>query len=71
MNDTQDNRVSPNARTTEQSLASVLTLAEEWSVHPNTIRNLVYSGQLRAVRIGRRVRFRREDINAYLERGAP
>ncbi len=52
---------------TTTRLRTIPGLAEEWGVHRNTIQNLVRRGELRAVRIGRRVRFRPEDVNDYLE----
>lgn len=39
--------------------------AEYKGVHPNTIRNLILSGRLKAERLGRRiVRFKRVDLDA-------
>lgn len=39
--------------------------AEYKGVHPNTIRNLILSGRLKAERLGRRVvRFKRGDLDA-------
>jgi excisionase family DNA binding protein len=35
-----------------------------------TVYRLLRSGDLHAVRVGQRHRFRREDIDAYLDRGA-
>ena len=55
---------------TTEHLRSIPELAAEWGVHRNTIHNLVRRGELRAVRIGRRLRFRPEDVAAYLERGS-
>lgn len=52
-------------------LRSIAELADEWRVHRNTIHALVRRGDLRAVRVGNRIRFRPEDVNAYLEREAP
>ncbi len=49
-------------------LKTVAEVAAEWGVHRNTIHRLVARGDLRAVRVGRRLRFRPEDVRAYLER---
>ena len=52
-------------------LRSINDLAVEWGVHRNTIHRLVQRGELHAVRVGRRIRFRPEDVAHYLERGSP
>jgi len=46
---------------TKKSLAAFLKL------HPATIDRHVAAGRLRALRIGTQVRFRPEDVNAFLE----
>jgi excisionase family DNA binding protein len=51
-----------------ERLRSIPELADEWRVHRNTIHNLVRRGELHAVRVGSRLRFRTEDIVDYLER---
>jgi len=41
------------------------TLAARWGVSAATVRNLVRSGQLKAFRIGRQIRIRPEQVDAY------
>jgi excisionase family DNA binding protein len=48
-------------------LRSISELAAEWGVRRNTIHALVRRGELHAVRVGNRIRFRPEDVDAYLE----
>lgn len=43
------------------------TLAERWEVSAATVRNLVREGALRAFRVGRQIRIRPDDVNAYEE----
>lgn len=45
---------------------SVKETAEILNVHPQTVRNLQYRGELKAVRFGRAVRFTREAILEYV-----
>ncbi len=50
-------------------LTALLTLAEAASiaqVHPKTLRGEIEAGRLKAMRIGRQIRIRREDLMAYL-----
>jgi excisionase family DNA binding protein len=44
-------------------------VAQRWGVSARTVARLVKKGRLRAVRIGRQVRFRLEDVLAYENRG--
>jgi len=46
---------------------SVRTLAEKLTLAPMTIYRLVDQGKLPAVRIGKSIRFRPADIDAFLE----
>jgi len=46
---------------------SVRTLAEKLALAPMTIYRLVDQGKLPAVRIGKSIRFRPADIDAFLE----
>jgi excisionase family DNA binding protein len=59
------------AADTRAPLRSITELAGEWKVHRNTIHALVRRGDLHAVRVGNRIRFREEDVKGYLEREAP
>ena len=43
-------------------------MAEYLGVHPNTVRNLVRRGSLPSVQVESLIRFRREDVEAYIER---
>ena len=46
-------------------------MAELLAVSPRTVYNMVAEGQIPgAMKIGRRLRFRREDVRAWLERQA-
>ncbi len=46
-------------------LLTVDEVAREFRVHPVTVRRHIAAGRLKAVRIGRSVRLRREDVDAY------
>lgn len=58
------NRNSALLLTTEEVLAYL-------RVTPRTIYRLIHSGELPAMRIGRQWRFRRNDLDAWLERQRP
>ncbi len=47
-------------------LLTVAELADLLSVTDITVRRMVIRGQIPAVRIGRAVRFRQEDVDAFL-----
>ena len=53
------------------SLLTIAELAQLLGIGRTTVYRLVKTGELRAVRVGERLRFRPEDVNAYLERGSP
>jgi excisionase family DNA binding protein len=42
------------------------SVAETLGIHPNTVRKLVRSGQLRSYRVGSQHRFDTRDFEAYL-----
>ena len=52
-------------------LRSVDQLAKDLGVSRWTIYRLVRAGQLEAVRVGERLRFRPEDVDRYLQRVSP
>ena len=52
----------------DRKLLTVNEVANLLLVHTSTIHLMVRKGRLRAYRIGERLRFRREDINALLRR---
>ena len=52
-------------------LLTVDEVARECRIHPITVRRHIAAGRLRAVRIGRRVRIRREDLEAFAEEAGP
>jgi excisionase family DNA binding protein len=55
-----------------KSLAPVLSINEAarvLGVQRSTIYRLLRTGEIEAVRVGKRKRFRPEDLDAYLERG--
>ena len=53
------------------SLLTIAELAQLLGIGRTTVYRLVNTGELRAVRVGERLRFRPEDVNAYLQRGSP
>jgi excisionase family DNA binding protein len=58
---------APEAR---EHLRSINELAKYLGITRSTIYRLVETGELKAVRVGQRMRFRPEDVAEYLERGA-
>jgi excisionase family DNA binding protein len=50
-------------------LLTAREVAEVLGVHPQTVWNEAYRGNLRSVRIGRLRKFDAEDVEAYIERG--
>ena len=44
---------------------SVKEIAEKVSVHPNTVRNWIESGELKAYKLGRVLRIKKEDFEAF------
>jgi excisionase family DNA binding protein len=57
----------PEAR---EHLRSINELAKYLGITRTSVYRLVASGELKAVRVGQRMRFRPEDVAAYLERDA-
>lgn len=52
----------------EKELVTIDQASKILSVHPNTIRNMICRGDLRAERLGRRlVRIHRDELNKLLE----
>jgi excisionase family DNA binding protein len=51
-------------------LLTVADLARNLGVSRWTVYRLVRSGDIKAVRVGERIRFRPADVDAYLERDA-
>ena len=52
-------------------LLTVDETAEYLRVDRSTVYRLEREGELRSVRVGRRRRFRPDDLRVYLERGSP
>ena len=48
-----------------EKLLNLETVASRWDVTTQTVKNRWHEGELKAVRIGRRLLFRLEDIIAY------
>jgi excisionase family DNA binding protein len=55
--------------TSEQPLMTVADVAEHLQLNQQTIRNWIDAGTLPAVRVGRRVRIRRSDLDQLLDAG--
>lgn len=51
----------------QDQLLKVTDVAERLSVSVTTVRRLIDKGKLQTVRIGRSVRIRPEDLEAYIE----
>jgi len=51
----------------DRKLLTVEQLAERLAVNQMTVRRMVNRGQLPAVRIGRAIRFRPADVDAFLK----
>ena len=56
---------------TGSDLLTVNELARHLGISKWTVYRLVRSGEVRAVRVGERIRFRPADVDRYLERGSP
>lgn len=54
-----------------ENLLTVKDLAERWQVSPEWIYDAVAAGRIPSVRLGRQVRFRPDDMDAYLDRHTP
>jgi excisionase family DNA binding protein len=50
----------------ESPWLKITEAAEQLKVHPNTIRNMILRGDLKAERIGRLIRIRQANIDALL-----
>ena len=53
---------------TEESLMNTEQVAHYLNVHVKTVMNLLARGELIASKVGRHWRFRKSDVDAYLER---
>src|ERR1700753_1562136 len=53
----------------EESFLTVAEVAELLRLNQQTVRNWIDAGSLPAVRVGRRVRIKRSDLNAVVESG--
>lgn len=53
----------------EESFLTVAEVAELLRLNPQTVRNWIDAGSLPAVRVGRRVRIKRSDLDRILESG--
>ncbi len=51
-----------------EKLMDTEEVAEYLGIHPKTVMNLVERKQLKASKVGRVWRFRKSDVDAYLER---
>jgi excisionase family DNA binding protein len=48
------------------NLVSVREVADEFGVHPETVRRMIHDGRLDAVRVGRVLRVHREAVDGFL-----
>jgi excisionase family DNA binding protein len=64
-------RAYESSQTAPGGLLTVNEVSRLLNVSRWTTYRLVRDGQLRAVRVGQRLRFRMVDIDRYLERGEP
>jgi excisionase family DNA binding protein len=62
--------VKTKARVPVEGLLDVNQVAAKLNCSPWTIRLWESEGRIRAVRLGRLLRFRPEDVEAFVERGA-
>lgn len=53
----------------DQPLLTVAEVAEKLRLNQQTVRNWIDAGSLPAIRVGRRVRIKREDLDRILESG--
>jgi len=60
--------VVSSAEQQPDSLVSVRDVADQFGVHPETIRRLIHDGRLDAVRVGRVLRVHREAVDRFLAR---
>ena len=63
--------MSTNPANLDDSFLTVAEVAEMLKLNQQTVRNWIDQGSLPAVRVGRRVRIRRADLNRLLEPTSP
>jgi excisionase family DNA binding protein len=61
---------STNFDSAEADLLTVAEVADLLKLNQQTVRNWIDGGRMPAIRIGRRVRIRRQDLDAILEAGS-
>jgi excisionase family DNA binding protein len=61
--------MSPEPGNMEDSFLTVAEVAEMLKLNQQTVRNWIDQGSLPALRVGRRVRIRRSDLERLLEEG--
>jgi excisionase family DNA binding protein len=61
--------MSPDSGNLEDSFLTVAEVAEMLKLNQQTVRNWIDHGSLPALRVGRRVRIRRSDLEQLLEDG--
>jgi excisionase family DNA binding protein len=57
----------PPCRSVEREFLTVQEIARNLKLHPHTVRNWIAAGTLPAMRVGRRVRVRRDEFDCFLE----
>jgi len=63
-------KMSGDAMTDEQLLTTE-EVARYLKLHPRTVTNMAERGELPASKVGRHWRFRKQDVDAYLEKQKP
>jgi len=53
----------------EDSLVSVVEVAKRLSVSPYTVRRLIEAGEIRAVRVGKRILIATSEVDRIIEHG--
>jgi excisionase family DNA binding protein len=62
--------MSISSRNLDETFLTVAEVAEMLKLNQQTVRNWIDQGSLPALRVGRRVRIRRSDLERVLERGS-
>ena len=58
--------MTANPNTNDNNLQTIADIADEFRVHDKTVRRWIWSGKLRAIRLGRQLRIRPADKEKFL-----